>query len=241
MRRTIRRLAAVVLVALVAFGLTAGGLRLARTPPAPIAHLTATESPEPTAGGASAITAPPVGSLELEDGAGRRLVSMAADQVRAIGSVAKTMTALVLLDAFPLAPGEPGATYTITAADVADYRATIAANGSNLPVSLGEQLTERDLLLGLMLPSANNLADTAARWTAGDLAAFVARLNARAAVLGMAHTHFDDASGFSPGTVSTAEDLVRLGRAALTNPGLADIVSTAKAALPPDGAQYYNL
>ncbi|MDQ6746492.1 MAG: hypothetical protein M3010_00085 [Candidatus Dormibacteraeota bacterium] len=235
------RVLGVVLVALAAFALTGAGLRLARTPAAPMVRISASESPSPTAGVAPAIASPAGGSLELDDGTGRRLVSNAADQVRAIGSVAKAMTALVVLEKYPLPPAESGPSYTVTAADVADYDATIAANGSNLPVSLGEQLSERQLLLGLLLPSANNLADTLARWTSGDEASFVIKLNARALSLGMAQTHFADASGFSPDTVSTATDLVRLGRAVLANPGLAELVATAKSPLPPDGAVYYNL
>ncbi|GAC1338180.1 MAG: hypothetical protein NVSMB29_03620 [Candidatus Dormibacteria bacterium] len=239
--RTWVRLAGILLIGLLAFAVAAGGLRLAQTAPAPAVQLSAAESPDLTAGAPPDIASPSEGSLDLEDGSHRQLAALAADQVRAIGSVAKTMTALVVLEKFPLRPGDPGVTYTITAQDVADYQATVAANGSNLPVTVGERLSERELLLGLMLPSANNLALTLARWAAGDPQAFVTLLNARAAGLGMAHTHFDDASGFSPATVSTARDLVRLGRAALTNPGLADIVGTAKAPLPPDGALYYNL
>jgi D-alanyl-D-alanine carboxypeptidase (penicillin-binding protein 5/6) len=185
------------------------------------------------------VSLPAAGSLVLEAGADR-LAGLAPDAVRPIGSVAKTMTALAVLEAHPLGSGEPGPVLTMTAGDVALYRQALAADGSSLPVRAGERLSERELLLGLMLPSANNFAETLGRWVAGGHDAFVARLNQRAARLGMASTHFDDPSGFSPRTVSTAADLVRLGRAVLDLPALAEIVATAQAALG-DGTALTNL
>ena len=114
----------------------------------------------------------------------------------------------------------------MTNADVALYRQALAAGGSNLPVRAGEVLTERDLLLALLLPSADNIAETLAVWVSGNRAAFIARLNATAAAMGMHHTHFADPSGLSVRTVSTAQDLVLLARAVIANPALAELVGT---------------
>ena len=190
------------------------------------------------------IDVPADGSLVLDaslgDAPSARLASLAPDAVRPIGSVAKTMTALAVLDAHPLAPGADGPTLTMTAADVALFESAVAVDGSSLPVRAGERLSERALLLGLMLPSANNLAETLARWVSGSPDAFVALLNATARRLGMTATHFADPSGFSPQTVSTAADLVRLGRAALAVPALAAIVATAQAPFP-DGTTLHNI
>jgi serine-type D-Ala-D-Ala carboxypeptidase (penicillin-binding protein 5/6) len=168
------------------------------------------------------------------------LASLDPDGVRPIGSVAKTMTALAVLDAHPLDPGREGPVLTMTAGDVALFHAAVSADGSALPVIAGERLTERQLLLGLMLPSANNLAETLGRWVSGSHDAFVRRLNLLAERLGMWRTHFDDPSGYSPRTVSTPADLVRLGRAALAVPALAAIVATATAPYP-DGSTLDNL
>ena len=77
------------------------------------------------------------------------------------------------------------------------YRQAVAEGGSNLRVHAGEVLTERDLLLALLLPSADNIAETLAVWVSGNRAAFIARLNATAAAMGMGHTHFADPSGLS--------------------------------------------
>lgn len=159
---------------------------------------------------------------------------------RPTGSVAKAMTALVVLDALPLAPGANGTSRTMTAADVLLYRQARAAGGSNLPVRAGEVLSERDLLLALLLPSADNIAESLAVWASGSRAAFIARLNARAAALGMAHTHYADPSGLSNKTVSTASDLVLLAKAVIGNPTLAALVIVQQARLP-DGTLLHNL
>ena len=69
-----------------------------------------------------------------------------------------------------------------------------------MSVQPGEKLNERQLLDGLLVHSANNLADVLAQWDAGSIPAFVAKMNATATSLGMTHTHYADASGLDPGT-----------------------------------------
>ena len=186
------------------------------------------------------IPVPDTGSFALATSMGGTIVARDAAAVRPIGSVAKAMTALVVLSAHPLGPGGNGPSITMTSADVPLYRQAVAEGGSNLRVRAGEVLTERDLLLALLLPSADNIAETLAVWVSGNRAAFIARLNATAAALGMPHTHFADPSGLSVRTVSTAADLVALARAVIANPALADLVGTAQAALP-DGTVLNNL
>jgi serine-type D-Ala-D-Ala carboxypeptidase (penicillin-binding protein 5/6) len=242
-RRRRRILLAVVAVAL-AGGLAAAGLVAAHrlTAPLPPASLVvrAPASLVAALGTPPAIPTPGTGSLFVASSADGELAAADADTERPIASVAKTMTALVVLQADPLAPGAAGPTLTLTPADVALYQRTVAEQGSAVPVTAGEQLSERDLLLALMLPSANNIAETLAVWVAGSRDAFVARLNAEAITLGMSHTHFVDPSGFDPGTVSTATDLAKLARAALDVPALAEIVATPAAKLP-DGTELANL
>jgi D-alanyl-D-alanine carboxypeptidase (penicillin-binding protein 5/6) len=195
-----------------------------------------------------AVAVPPQGSLAVQasgahlaaGAATSSLVEQDAAHVRAIGSVAKVMTALVVLDVKPLRAGEAGPTYTVTAADVQLLKQEQAQGGSTAPVSSGEVFTERQLLLALLLPSGNNIAETLAVWAGGTRAAFLAQLNARAASLGMAGTHFADPSGFDDATVSTSDDLVKLGVAALAQPALAEVVATQQATLP-DGTVVTNL
>ena len=194
----------------------------------------------PAPGAPPPVATPASGSLLLQDEAGDALAAARADQQRPIASLAKTMVALLVLRAHPLAPGDEGPELTLTAADVALYDAAIAAQGSAVAVRAGERLSERQLLLALLLPSANNIAGTLAVWVGGDEPSFVALENRTAAGLGMTRTHFDDASGVSQRTVSTARDLVRLARAALSVPALAALVATRSATLP-DGTRLTNL
>lgn len=140
-------------------------------------------------------------------------------------STAKTMTALAVLDKKPLKPGESGPMITITREDMQTYDWYFQRGGSLAKIELGEKISQYDALQALMLPSANNFADTLVRWAFGSMEAYREHANALARTYGMEHSNFDDASGFSPKTVSTADDLVRLGDRALRNPVLAGIVS----------------
>src|SRR5919201_5175388 len=155
-----------------------------------------------------------------------------------IASVAKVMTALVLLESKPITSGQPGPTVTVSADDVSDYVAKRDQGQSVVAVAAGEQLTEYQLLQGLLIPSGNNLADLIARWVAGSVPAFVERMNARAKALDLKSTTFVDTSGFDPGTVSTPSDLVRLGGIAISDPVIAEVVSQPQAELPVAGTVY---
>jgi serine-type D-Ala-D-Ala carboxypeptidase (penicillin-binding protein 5/6) len=150
-------------------------------------------------------------------------------------SVAKVMTALITLEARPLNSGQTGPGIAVTSDDVTTYRQDLAEGQSVVRVALGEQLTEYQALQALLLPSANNIAALLARWVAGSQDAFTTRMNARAAQIGMAQTNFDDASGFSPQTVSVPTDLVRLGEVAMKDPVFAEIVDQQQVQLPIDG------
>ncbi|MGK5682022.1 D-alanyl-D-alanine carboxypeptidase family protein [Actinoplanes sp. URMC 104] len=184
---------------------------------------------------------PDEGSAELlVEGLGR-IGGSGGNNPAPIGSVAKVMTAYVILRDHPLSGAQEGPSLTVTAADVADYRARIASNQSLVPVKAGEKLTERDAIEALMLPSANNIAHQLAVWDAGSEAAFVGKMNAAAAGLGMTKTKYTDPSGYQPTTVSTAPDQVKLARAALKSAVFAEIVAMPSATIPVAGKiQNYN-
>jgi D-alanyl-D-alanine carboxypeptidase (penicillin-binding protein 5/6) len=149
-----------------------------------------------------------------------------------IASVAKVMTALVVLDLKPLEPGQQGPAITVTLDDVAEYQQAQANGESTVAVQAGERLSEYQALQGLLIPSGNNVAQLIARWASGSVAAHVQRMNDRAAQLKLRQTHFADVSGISDKTVSLPADLIRLGEAAMLNPVLADIVNQPQANLP---------
>jgi D-alanyl-D-alanine carboxypeptidase (penicillin-binding protein 5/6) len=102
-------------------------------------------------------------------------------------------------------------------------------------VAVGEVLTERQLLEGLLVHSANNFADTLARWDAGDIPTFVAKMNTAARQLGMDHTHFADPSGFDKSSLSTAGDLLKVASRTMQDPAFASIVKMSSVTLPVAG------
>jgi D-alanyl-D-alanine carboxypeptidase (penicillin-binding protein 5/6) len=152
-----------------------------------------------------------------------------------IASVAKVMTAYLVLRDHPLRRGQDGPTITLTDDDVADTDRRADQGESVVTVAAGEQLSERQALQALLIPSANNIAVVLARWDAGSEGRFVARMNAVARSLGMSETRYTDPSGYDDATVSTAADQVRIVQRAMRLPVFADIVATPDAALPVAG------
>jgi serine-type D-Ala-D-Ala carboxypeptidase (penicillin-binding protein 5/6) len=153
----------------------------------------------------------------------------------AIASVAKVMTAYLVLRDHPLRSGRDGPTITLTDDDVADTDRRRRQQESVVPIVAGEQVTERQALQALLLPSANNIAAVLARWAAGSTDLFVARMNATARLLGMTSTRYTDPSGYDDATVSTAADQVRIVDRAMRLPVFASIVATPSAWLPVAG------
>jgi D-alanyl-D-alanine carboxypeptidase (penicillin-binding protein 5/6) len=157
-----------------------------------------------------------------------------------IASVTKVMTAIIVLRDHPLGHGS-GPTFTMTAADHEAWIRAVENGDSSLEVVAGERLTERQLLEALMIPSACNIADYLARWDAGSVPAFVAKMNAMAAALGLRQTHYADASGVNPGSRSTAVDQAILGAYAMSVPGMISIEDHPTINFPVGGtAPNYN-
>ncbi len=167
------------------------------------------------------------------------IATSGSEQAIPAASVTKVMTALVLLEDKPLKAGESGPTITLTNTDVGFFVTDVAGGQSTVPVKAGEQLTELQALQGMLIPSANNLAETLATWDSGSIQAFVAKMNAHAASLQMSHTKFGDVSGASPDSVSTPSDLVVLGRAAMERQEvIAQVVAMGQTDLPVAGTVY---
>src|SRR4029450_2256055 len=102
-------------------------------------------------------------------------------------SVAKVMTAYLVLRDHPLGLGQDGPTITLTDADVADTHRRRRQRESVVSIAAGEELTELQALQALLLPSANNIGAVLARWDAGLEDRFVARMNGTARSRGSAH------------------------------------------------------
>ncbi len=155
-----------------------------------------------------------------------------------IASLAKIMTAYVVLGGHPLPAGAPGPAITVTAADAAAYASDRRQGQSVVRVAAGETMTERQALEAMLIPSGNNIAAMLARWDAGSGGAFVAKMNARARSLGLRRTRYADASGADPATVSTAGDQFRLTLRALQIPAFRQIVAMPQVTLPVAGVAY---
>jgi D-alanyl-D-alanine carboxypeptidase (penicillin-binding protein 5/6) len=228
-----RRWPWVALVLVVVVGLVTG-VQLARPFPAVALHRALPDT-SPVAGATPALPWPATGEAAVAVPQLGVTVQSGPEAAVPIASLTKIMTGYLTLRDHPLAPNAQGPVLTLTAADQAEASAEEGAGATNVPVQSGEKLTERQLLDGLLVHSANNLAEVLARWDAGTIPAFVAKMNVTAAVLGMAHTHYADASGLDPGTAGTAGDELLVTQAAMGIPTFAAVVSQRTVTLPVAG------
>ena len=99
--------------------------------------------------------------------------------------------------------------------------------GSKMGLTVGETLTFRSLLYGMMLNSGNDAAFTIAMNYPGGYDAFVSKMNSKAVDLGLKDTHFDNPAGFdSPTHYSSAYDLLQIGKEAAKNAKIGHVFST---------------
>src|SRR6266498_2944411 len=176
-------------------------------------------------GSAGTAAAPPqvrAGSVLLADEeTGQVLFGRAERQPRAMASTTKVMTALLTLEHL-------------------DRRATVVigtepttVGEESLELRKGERLTVHQLLLGLLVKSANDAAVALADAVDGSAAAFVRRMNSRAAALGLRDTHYATPYGLDrPGHRTSARDLARLWEVAMRRADFRALVSTRSAQIP---------
>ncbi|NEC03701.1 serine hydrolase [Streptomyces sp. SID7909] len=177
--------------------------------------------------GQSAVTVDGVGSLG----------SSGAQKPAPIASVAKIMTAYVILQGHPLKGKDEGEKITV---DQQAEDESKAEDESTAPISKGQQFTEKQMLQLLMIPSGNNAARLFARWDSSSEAAFVTKMNDEAKKLGMTHTTYTDPSGLKKTTVSTADDQLKLARAVMANEVFREIVDTPQIKIDGIDTTIYN-
>ena len=154
-------------------------------------------------------------ALVLDPLSGQVLFEQNADAPSLVASTTKILTALVIcrtcdLDETVQIPPE-----------------AVGVEGSSLYLKVGERLTVRELLYGLLLSSGNDAAAALALHCAGSLEAFAEKMNACARELGMQSSHFVNPHGLdAEGHYSTARDLALLGAAAMEEPELRTITAT---------------
>ena len=141
------------------------------------------------------------------------LAARSADTIRHVASTQKVLTALLVAEA-----GDLDRPVRVQASDV-------AVEPSKLGVRAGETYTRRQLLIAFLVKSSNDVANVLARDNAGSVAAFAAKMTARARSLGATNSVFKNPHGLTAqGQHSTARDMARIALAAYRNPVIRDAV-----------------
>lgn len=111
--------------------------------------------------------------------------------------------------------------------------------GTSIYLNLGEHITLRNLLYGLLLASGNDAAVAIAEHIGGSVEAFCAMMTERAAELGCENTVFVNPNGLpAEGHHTTAYDLALIAREAMKHEAFREIVSTRRASIPWEGRSY---
>jgi D-alanyl-D-alanine carboxypeptidase (penicillin-binding protein 5/6) len=130
-------------------------------------------------------------------------------------SSTKILTALLVIEA--------GDLDKLVTVDISDTK----VEPTKLDLKPGEQYTRRQLIYGLMLKSANDVAMALARDNAGSIEAFAAKMTRRASELGATNSHFVNPNGLhDPSHYTTAHDLALIARAAMEQPFFRQVVGT---------------
>lgn len=141
---------------------------------------------------------------------GAILASKNPDEVHSIASMTKLMTVMVARDSGL----DPNLMITLGRGD--------EVGGGRLRVAYGTRLTVHECLAGAIIGSANNCAHAIARVTGLTDQDFVARMDAKAQALGLAHTSFADPTGIEVPNVSTAYEVALMAKAAFDDPWVSD-------------------
>jgi D-alanyl-D-alanine carboxypeptidase (penicillin-binding protein 5/6) len=155
------------------------------------------------------------GVLLLDGETGERFYEYNAKVARPTGSLAKIMTALIILEHHPL-------NQVVTVPPIVDDM-----QGSALGLKPGQTFTVESLLKAMLIPSANDAAYSLAVHHSGTVQAFVEEMNGRAKALGLKDTHFQNPAGFDgAGQHASPQDLAWLSMSALRKSVFRTIVNT---------------
>jgi D-alanyl-D-alanine carboxypeptidase (penicillin-binding protein 5/6) len=180
----------------------------------------------------------PTGVLSAFGATNNGVIGSSGDeQPRSIASIAKIITALAVIQEKPISSTDENI-ITFSASDEALYHQYASSDGSYVPIHAGDQLSEYRALEAMLLPSANNMADSLAVWAFGSMEAYTAYANNMVKGYGLLKTTVGEASGFNDTTLSTPSDLIVLGQKLMANTWLAQIVGTQNDNLPVLGKLY---
>ena len=158
------------------------------------------------------------------------------ETVQPIASTAKLITALAILEKKPLKINEKGPVITLNQADVDIFNSYYVRDGSTTAVAADLELSEYQMLQGILISSSNNYADSMAIWAFGSLEKYRTFAQQYVRSIGAKQTTIgEDASGFSPTTTSTTYDLALIGLAASRHPVIQQIMAQPSVELPVAG------
>jgi len=158
-----------------------------------------------------------------------------SDEALPMASITKLITALMVLEERGLQVGDPGVEYHFVEKWNDSYDEYLARGESALKVPVGGVLTEYQLLQGMLIGSACNYADILVSEMWGDDAAFAAAAAGFVESHGIAGITIVEPTGIDPRNTATAEALIALGRVAMANPVIAEIVAQREVDLPGAG------
>ena len=164
---------------------------------------------------AEGLDVPAPSAILMDAATGTVLYEKNADEKLPPASVTKIMTLLLVMEA--LDSGRIGWDDMVTASEAA-----AAKGGSQVYLEVGEQMSMDEMLKSVVVSSANDCATALAEHVAGSEAAFVEKMNTRAAELGMENTHFVNCTGLDDGEnasehLTTARDIAIMSRELLTH------------------------
>lgn len=155
-----------------------------------------------------------------------------------IASITKLITALVILDAAPLASvTDPGPTITFSEADHDLYDVYYVQGATIAPMPAGTSMSLYDALAVMLIPSASNYAEALSSHVFGSRSAFLGATRDWLASHGLTATTVTEPTGISPSNVSTPADLLAIAKLAAANPAIARIVATSSVSVPGGGVQ----
>jgi serine-type D-Ala-D-Ala carboxypeptidase (penicillin-binding protein 5/6) len=242
--RRSRGLAATAIVVVLLLALCGGYVGWALTAPLESPVLTA-ETPQVAAPPAARISLPLDGASAISVAGADDYLGPAAsgvwatsgtDEVRPIASLSKLITALVVLEAKPLASADdPGPTIVFDKADHDLYDKYYVMGATIAAMPTGSSLSEYDALATMLIPSASNYAEAISTWAFGSQSGFVRATRQWLDAHGLAATTIVEPTGISPRNTSTPSDLMQIAKLAAAHPVIARIAATPSLALPGPG------
>jgi D-alanyl-D-alanine carboxypeptidase (penicillin-binding protein 5/6) len=202
---------------------------------APVGVAAATTHLPPVAPGAAAKLVFPEGEESaisvagadeyLGAGASGILASSGGDGAVPMASISKLITAMVILSKKPLTTSSPGPSITFSKADHALYDKYYLLNATIAAMPTGSSMSEHDAIETMLVVSACNYSEAMADWAFGSTGGFVSAAKKWLAANGMTHTTMVESTGIDARNTSTPSDLITLGKLAMANPVVAEIVA----------------